>query len=108
MRPYKIPHTSRWVDLDTIQSIDEPVLGAYENCILQWHHAFRDKPDEVNFGREEIMPDPKRQWSATTFREEMERLVAIWRKQGAKKYYREVFVPFFTAWAGRPPTDFQG
>lgn len=51
MRPYKIPKANVWVDLDTIQEIQEPKFedrmgsGGYY-IVLRWQHAFQDEPRE--------------------------------------------------------------
>ena len=108
MRPYNIPLTNVWVDLDTIQSINEPALGKYDNCILTWQHAFRNEPSSVNFGRD---TQPGKDFSAKTLREfdaERARLEKEWLANGTRRYYEKVFVPFFTAWAGHPPSETKG
>lgn len=104
MRPYKIPYTNIWVDLDTIQSIHEPALGKYENCVLRWQHAFRSDYDEVNYGRQNMVDTTKFEYGTDAYYDEKERVEKHWRQHGIDKCYREVFVPFFTAWAGVPPT----
>lgn len=103
MRPYRIPHTNVWVDLDTIQSISEPAFGKYENVVLRWQHAFRADPDEVNFGRQNGVDHSKFKWDTPEYRAEEARVQKLWREHGLDQYHKEVFVPFFTAWAGRAP-----
>lgn len=103
MRPYNL--YGRWVDLDTIQSINQPTFDRYDNIVISWHHAFREQPDEMNFGREVGYPDhklPAREWD-----NEYKRLVEAWRAKAIPKYYEEVFVPFFTAWCGKHPKEFE-
>lgn len=100
MRPYN--YFGRWVDLDTIQSIDEPCLDRYDNLVVRWHHAFTDKQDEMNFGRD-TYPAQSEKMSLAEFSKACDERTEEWKKTGVAKNRAEVFVPFFTAWAGRPP-----
>jgi hypothetical protein len=104
MRPYRF--VGRWVDLDTIQSINEPMLDQYGNVYIQWQHAFRDTPDSVNFGRM-TMPDEKKMAgkSLQEWQAERRRLEEQWEREGTAMYYKEAFVPFFTAWCGKHPKE---
>tara|TARA_R110002020_G_scaffold279104_4_gene494506 strand:+ start:120 stop:329 length:210 start_codon:yes stop_codon:yes gene_type:complete len=49
MRPYKIPRTRTWVDLDTIQSINEPFTWLSQSTRIAWTSAFRDGFDFAEF-----------------------------------------------------------
>lgn len=99
MRPFKIPKTNKWVDLDTIQSINEPVSEPERsdlvsnfnwNIVLEWHHAFRDLPDFEVFSQKVELDDnvyrPTHDDNG-----EPDRLTEI---------TNEVFKPFFEAWTG--------
>jgi hypothetical protein len=93
MRPYKIPMTNRWVDLDTIQSINEPVFedhmgnGGYF-IVLRWQHAFRDMESKCSFQQE---AEVKSVGVRPMLDED--------RNPSQLRIIREkVFGPFFTAW----------
>ena len=87
MTPYKIPKSNKWVDLDTIQSIDEP--SSWRNAglemLITWHHAFRDKPDVISLGTRHSM--------GYYGEDSLEDCI--------KELHEEVFKPFFNAWVNR-------
>ena len=85
MRPYKIPRTNTWVDLDTIQSIEEPCGYSVSDVTLAWHHAFMDKPRWVDIKN----PNIKNEYDWNE------------RREYLKEIHKEVFQPFFDAWTGK-------
>lgn len=103
MRPYQIPTTSKWVDLDTIQSIDEPGFDEYANVYIKWQHAFRDKHDKIMLAsvfEAEHRATPF-QGTPKEYSAEMDRRAEEWRKTACVRCKAEVFDPFFAAWVGR-------
>lgn len=101
MRPYQIPKTKTWVDLDTIQSITEPCLeeARWPSIVLHWQHAFQNETSVC-------------QWEQpTTEVPGFEKLAQSCRVYEPTKnengeptmlpvIYEEVFKPFFEAWSG--------
>lgn len=114
MRPFHIPTRKTWVDLDTIQSIDEPkflnIMGSGGLFIeLSWQHAFRDTSDRalwevdwVSDRSKEFQPIPDG-WKPMP--DDHGRGIYIEQEgdEPAKlaSIRREVFVPFWEAWTGR-------
>lgn len=103
MRPYKIPTTSRWVDLDTIQSIDEPDFDVYSNVYMEWQHAFRDKHDRIMLASVFEVTRQTASFLGTSkeYSAEMDRREAEWKKTACARCKAEVFDPFFAAWVGK-------
>ncbi len=104
MRPYLINKT--WVDLDTIQSIDEPEpsYNAPYQVEITWQHAFQDKPSKVYLRaphpgwKDEL--EEKNHWSLTPDerREVDQARYAVWHGE----VRTGVWQAFFDAWtAGR-------
>ena len=95
MRPYLIPMTNRWVDLDTIQEICEPIFldrmgsgGFY--IYLKWYHAFRDTHSEHYFPQGAVYgPSGSRPVPKTDDHGNPDQLAVI---------YNDVFLAFFNAW----------
>ena len=96
----------RWVDLDTIQWIDEPAFGCEpdrgrpEHFVLRWRHAYRET-------FEQLMVPATRGWF--TFGEglRIERIASEWSDDVPREMaeFRErIFEPFLNAWsAGGQP-----
>lgn len=96
MRPFKIPLTNRWVDLDTIQEIREPALLDHTGCggyyiELTWQHAFRDDLSSKCF-------EQPIDWNSTgqSFQKDSEG-----NPSELSRIHSEVFVPLFNAWRNR-------
>lgn len=102
MRPYLIPRTNRWGDLDTIQEIKEPVFidrmgsgGFY--ILLEWRHAFQNDytehffPQSAVYGPSGTRPTPK-----CDERGNPDQLTLI---------YNDVFTAFFNAWTKTNPSE---
>lgn len=101
MRPYKIPKSNTWVDLDTIQSMSEPevvlIHGSWIN--LTWQHAFRNGPDSIVICEQpEVLINPDQdkmfhQYEAEKNSDGEATMIPI--------IYEEVFKPFYEAWTGQ-------
>ena len=98
MRPYLIPKTNRWVDLDTIQEIREPVFldrlgyGGYF-ISLTWRHAFQDKDHEQLFNQD------SHRWHDDRGNSHVEpRKDELGRPDQLAVIREEVFKPFLAAW----------
>lgn len=100
MRPYQIPKTKMWVDLDTIQSITEPRLeeARWPSIVLHWQHAFQDETSVCQWEQpNEPIPDEDVR--------RMFRVNEITKNENGEPtmlpvIYEEVFKPFFEAWSG--------
>lgn len=96
MRPFKIPLTNRWVDLDTVQEIREPSLVNYMGSggyyiELTWQHAFRDDLSSKRFEQPIDWNSPEH-----SFQKDSEG-----NPSELSRIHSEVFVPFFNAWRNR-------
>ena len=105
MRPYLIPKTNRWVDLDTIQEIREPVFldrlghGGYF-ISLTWRHAFQDRDHEQLFRQEPIYTYDERTHLEVT----SPKLDASGQPDQLAIITGGVFKPFLWAWThGKVP-----
>ena len=104
MRPYRIPTINKWVDLDTILSIEEP---RFQNQMgfggmfveLEWQHYLRDKPEVVSWTQSWLTDVKTRQFLPVAGPDG--------RPSQLIEVYDAVFVPFFTAWCGKSPKEME-
>lgn len=100
MRPFLIPGTRKWVDLDTVQTIDGPRIKSWAleaHIVLQ--HAFREGSDTISIQAlrsEWFDPDPSGDDPA----------VLIEGPDGVTHFEtrvtREVLEPLLAAWRATP------
>lgn len=112
MRPFRLPVAERWVDLDSVQVIHEPVyedrLSGTPYVILRWEHAFRE--DLASFRLEQ-----KTVWDTPTGKlrpEDNFRDTLIVPEKDLNgeltsmvRMREEVFKPFLEAWRARPSSS---
>lgn len=93
MKPYKIPGTSRWVDLEAIQSMDEPVVKAMASGTpvieINYTLAFQEQPAGLVW-----RPDSKPEGTALGWD------LAAKAQEKRREILATVFQPFLEAWMG--------